>query len=97
MTREEARDKAFRHEMMHTIQAPAKHLVDEIWINRISVIKFIDKIYDSFESRTCDSCNRWRYEGNGANEKRICQYLDMNIDYELDADFCCNKYEAKDK
>ena len=50
----------------------------------------------AIESRTCENCNWVAYEDEkGDNEKRICLYLDMDIDYHLDKDFGCNRFERR--
>lgn len=60
-------------------------------------IKFIDKIYDDFESMTCENCLMTHdYKG-----KLICDrsYSSNTNDYGVGyvyRDFACNEWESKD-
>jgi hypothetical protein len=56
---------------------------------------FIDKIYDSFENRSCESC-KFKYVVDSMTTE--CQHNDSPIDY-VDLDcfptFSCNVWELK--
>lgn len=56
MTRDEAKEKAFKCEGFHSGVNYQEHLTDGVWLLRSDVLNFIDKIYDEFESRSCKTC-----------------------------------------
>lgn len=68
--------------------------------------KFIDKIYDNFESRSCNNCKFCLEDSNDYDVWLECRCPDSPMEYSsvitdiagyLTTDFCCNKYEQKDK
>lgn len=87
MTREEAKQAK-----------PYTELPNGTHFSRHSFQLLIDKIYDDFEARTCESC---RYsniepyiEEYGECEKGYGWYWNSHM--EIGKDFGCNKWEAKD-
>ena len=53
--------------------------------------KIVNKIYDDFESRTCNNCVYY----NSMNESSgLCEHLGLP-ELGVDSDFGCNKWEAK--
>lgn len=61
----------------------------------------IDKIYDDFESRTCESCKYWNPSEESILESNGDGYIDCDIVYAESngtinkSNFCCNKWEQK--
>jgi len=69
MTRELAKEKVFLHEDMRVLIQAREDMIPEIdmcHILRKDVLKHVDKIYDDFESRTCENCKFY-----GAEHERI--------------------------
>jgi len=100
VTREEAKDKIFRLVGIPALESSQDNIVDTIWLNRQGVIRFVDKIFDSFDDRTCSNCKYWHQENNsqiGYNtgmckmSKPFCNGLGITPN-----DFGCNKWESKD-
>ena len=81
MTREEA--KEFEYSLD----------VDGYYYKDVELI--IDKIYDDFESRTCENCT-YLYRPDLTNGIYRCENNVVTIeDGEIELDFGCNKWEAK--
>lgn len=61
--------------------------------------KIIDDIYDDFENKSCIDC-RWCKLG-GEFENDECHNTSLSAHLEqgtmVSQDFCCNRYEARDK
>lgn len=55
---------------------------------------FVDKIYDDFESRTCENCEYIDYRGLwpycGASDSNVYDILEQDVHT-----FGCNKWETK--
>ena len=56
-------------------------------------IEVINKIYNDFESRTCENCKHRYYEQDGELIKD--DYCHMN-EQPISDDFGCNRFEPKD-
>jgi hypothetical protein len=54
---------------------------------------FVNKIYDDFESRTCESCKYWNRK-NPARQDGDCDEIN-HTNTETDWNFGCNKWEEK--
>ena len=63
-----------------------------IQFDTLKIDKFIDKVYDDFESRTCKSCKYFTSSPN-TNKYDCCEkgIADTSIS------FCCNKWEVRDE
>ena len=97
MTREEAKRiivKTIEHQIKKDFQP-----IDFDTNNKDSTFvlgyRLIDKIYDDFESRTCENC---KYNIATANEDIMwCNNSDALEDFEVFANFGCNKFERREK
>jgi len=93
MTREEVKSKLKEYNSGNTVYnngIRSANRVAKIWIN---------KVFDDFESRTCESCyffNYDRYQGIALcyNHENRQEYInDANM--QVTSDFSCNKWEKK--
>lgn len=57
--------------------------------------KFISKIYDDFESRTCENCKYWRYSDENVYFED-CNFGLIGHSYNPNS-FGCNRWEPKDE
>jgi hypothetical protein len=83
MKREEANDKMG----IYTYWDDGSELLARQDVDRI-----VDKIFDDFESRTCENCNNYidRYCGV------VCYFVNSKPEKtRVLKDFCCNQWEAK--
>ena len=68
--------------------------------NRSLTLDFIDEIYDSFESRICESCSSMRIFDSFYGGTYKCKHGIGNINeygtIYTELDFGCNKWEAKE-
>ena len=65
----------------------------------IDVDDVINKVFDYFKNRTCESCKHYQQYWDGAYERSesICLCQDSNCCGNfVNRDFCCNRYEPKE-
>ena len=64
----------------------------------VTLLRLMDKVFDSFKSRTCSNCE-WGLEVDNKDillcGNAVCLGLDEYGQYVVTKDFGCNKYEAK--
>ena len=76
-----------RLEHIHNLSVPKKIK----WIK-----EFVDRIYDDFESRTCENCT-YLYRPDLTNGIYRCENNVVTIeDGEIELDFGCNKFSCKE-
>jgi hypothetical protein len=85
MTREEAKI---------TLEKICSEAISDTLFERegIALEEFVDKIYNSFKSRTCASCKHY----NDFNESSgLCENIKITFIDAVDNDFGCNKWRKK--
>ncbi len=86
-----------REESLKEVPARLSHIHDMTAEKKIKWTReFVDKIYDSFESRSCENCEQWRREHKniGLCKSGIdqCSVKDL-YEFTTRPDFYCNKWE----
>ena len=90
-------------EIQTTIGKACEYDPTAVVANVAEVGNAIDKIYDDFESRTCENCKHWfmaitRDEDHNNTKTPTCMLFAKSDDeYTIfpDKDFGCNKFERK--
>lgn len=95
MTREEAISEARRS----TIDDCGWFHDDDIITSEQNSIALVNKIYDDFESRTCENCMHNKEQDNFMIFCDCVMCLDGSrmMWHSYTKDFCCNKWEKKDE
>lgn len=93
MNREEAKQDIFIGKGIKSHAMNVDGEIDALWLNRRGVLGFIDKIYDDFESKTCENCKHFDSHSSVCFEPKICE--DNSGYVRITKDFGCNKYEPK--
>ena len=68
---------------------------EELLRHRWEIAETIDKIYNDFESRTCESCKHNKFKKTTVKDDGFfeCDLLYMESSSWWTTDFGCNKYE----
>ena len=72
-----------------------------IQFDTLKIDKFIDKIYDDFESRTCGNCKYNQKYDNSCNNSFVNNILSTSYigtaSLKCVSDFGCNKFKRKEE